>query len=735
MKNLLHFFVTLMLSFVAIQGLTQEKKITLDDIWNSRIFVPDNVFGMNPLNDGKTYAAIEKGNLVVYDFVSGKKLRTLVNATDLTPANSETNLPLRSYIFNFDETKLLFPTETEAIYRHSTRSNYWLFDLTTNTLEPLSTNGKQQLATFSPDGKKIAFVRENNIFIKYIDSKEEIQITHDGDINKIINGTTDWVYEEEFGFTKAFFWSPDSKKIAFYRFDESNVKEFQMALYGELYPQQYKFRYPKAGEDNSLISIWIWNENTDKTNQVDIGSDLDIYIPRIGWTQDKNILWFQRLNRHQNHFELLFADAATGQSKTIYEEKNPYYVDINDDLTFLPDGKHFYITSEKEGYNQLYLFDIDGKLVRKLTDTNWDITKIYGFDIKNNKIFFQAANIDPMNRSILSVDLKGKITSILEIPGDNDATFSKNYSLFVNRNTTINTPYIIGVYNNKGKLLREMINNAELMERMKEYEFSNFEFFQIEDDAFMLPSGSNVKLNAWKLLPHDFDPNKKYPVLMYVYGGPGSQTVQNKWGGSNHLWFQMLAQQGFIVVSVDNRGTGARGQEFKKMTYLELGKYETEDLISSAKFLSELPYVRKESIGIFGWSYGGYMSSLAITKGANDFSAAIAVAPVTNWRFYDNIYTERYMRKPVENESGYDNNSPINHVDKLTGKYLLVHGSADDNVHYQNAIEMTSALIKANKQFDLMIYPDRNHGIYGYNARPHLYELMTRFLHQSLNQD
>lgn len=717
----------------AINSFAQSKTITLDEIWNSRIFSPDMVFGMNPLNDGNTYAAIEKGNLEVYDFTSGDKIKTLVHADDLKVEDSENGINLRSYTLSKDESKMLIPTETEPIYRRSTKSLYYLFDLKNNKLQALSENGKQQLASFSPDGQKIAFMRDNNLFVKYIESGLEKQITTDGEYNKIINGATDWVYEEEFAFAKAFFWSPDGKKIAFYRFDESEVKEFQMAMYNGLYPDQYKFKYPKAGEDNAIVSIHVWHEADNRINTMDIGTETDIYIPRISWTQDDNLLAIQRLNRHQNHLEILLANPSNGQTKLLYEEHNTYYIDITDDLFFLPDGKHFYISSEKEGYNQIYLYDMNGKLVRKLTNSNWDVTKIYGFDAKQNKIYFQAANNSPMDRSIMSVTLKGKITSILELEGTNNAIFSKNFSKLVNYNTTINTPYYIAVFDNKGKKLRQLIDNADLKATMKEYNFGEFSFFEVKDEQILLADGSNAKLNGYMLTPPDFDASKKYPVLIYVYGGPGSQTVTNSWDGSNGLWFQMLAQQGFIIVSVDNRGTGARGEQFKKMTYLELGKYETEDMITTARYLSKLPYVEESAIGIFGWSYGGYMSSLAITKGNDVFSSAIAVAPVSNWRFYDNIYTERFMRTPQENANGYDDNSPINHVDKLKGNYLLIHGSADDNVHYQNTIEMTNALIKADKQFELMIYPNRNHGIYGENARPHLYKLMTDFLHRTLN--
>ncbi len=737
MKSIRTFFVTL-LSLLLMIGqmlMAQTRQISLEQIWNSRIFSPELVYGINPLLDGKSYAVIEAGNIEVYDLATGEKLTTMVHSTDLLADGSDTPISLRSYTLSADETKILIPTETEPIYRHSTRSSYYWYDSKTNKLAALSEHGKQQLANFSPDGTKIAFVRDNNLFVKYLTSGEEKQLTTDGMYNKIINGTTDWVYEEEFGFTKAFFWAPNSKKIGFYRFDESQVKEFQMTMYNGLYPEQYRFKYPKAGEDNAVVSIHIWDEETDSLRTMDTGEETDIYIPRISWTQNSDQLAIQRLNRHQNHLEILIAKVTDGTTHILYEEENPYYIDITDDLYFLPDGKHFYISSEKEGYNQIYLYDMKGNLVKKLTETKWDITKIYGYDAKHKRIYFQAADRNPLDRSILYVDLKGKITPVIQLEGTNNAVFSQNFDLLINYNSTINSPYDISVYNSKGKKLRQLIDNATLRSVMEEYNFGSFSFFTIEDEHILLPDNQPVSLNGWKLLPPDFDPEKKYPVLIYVYGGPGSQTVVNSWGGSNHIWFQMLAQQGFIVVSVDNRGTGARGQVFKKMTYLELGKYETQDMITTAKFLARQPYVDSSAIGIFGWSYGGYMSSLAITKGNEVFQSAIAVAPVTNWRYYDNIYTERFMRRPQENASGYDENSPINHVDKLKGQYLLVHGSADDNVHYQNAMEMANALIKENKAFEMMFYPNRNHGIYSDNARLHLYELMTGFLHRSLKAE
>lgn len=712
--------------------LSQNKTIALKDIWASRTFSSENVYGMNPLSDGKSYAILDDDALNMYNFSSGALVKSLVSFDDLVPEGETKPLQIYSYTLSDDEQKMLIPTENEAIYRHSSKSFYYIFDLSSRKLKPLSTNGKQQLATFSPDGKKIAFARDNNLYIKDLDLEKEIQITTDGKWNEIINGTTDWVYEEEFSFTQAFFWSHDSKKLAFIRFDESKVKEFQMTIFEDLYPENYSYKYPKAGESNSIVDVIVYNLDTQSQKKMDIGNETDIYIPRIQWTRSSNLLSIQRLNRHQNHFEILLANVENGETRLLYEEKSPYYIDITDDLYFLPDGKSFLISSEQDGYNHIYHYDFAGKKIAQLTGGNWDVTKIYGYSPKEKLIYYQSAAVSPLERNIYFVDLKGKITPLVETSGHNNVLFSTDYSYFINTNSTINTPNFITVHNKTGKTLRNLKDNKALKDKMLAYEVPLFEFFSFTDSDIVLPDGQPVALNAWKLLPPNFDPAKKYPVLIYIYGGPGSQTVNNSWGGANHLWFQHLAQKGIIVISVDNRGTGARGSVFKKMTYKELGKYETEDLITTAKYLSRLSYVDSSRIGVFGWSYGGYMSSLAITKGAEQFKAAIAVAPVTNWRYYDNIYTERYMQLPSENADGYDLNSPINHVDKLVGNYLLVHGSGDDNVHYQNSMEMINALVKANKQFELMIYPNRNHGIYGGNTRLHLYEKMGAFLENHL---
>ncbi len=709
-----------------------KKKITLDEIWHYYKFYPKTVHGINSLSNGKQFTMIKNGSLVVYDYATGDSVGVLLQKDKLIPESKKTAIHLGEYSMNQDENKFLIPTATESIYRHSKKSEFYIYDEKSGKLSHLSENGKQRLADFNPAGNKVAFVRENNIYIKDLKSGNEQQITTDGKVNEIINGTCDWVYEEEFGFTKAFFWSPDSKKIAYYRFDESKVKEYTLTYYGKLYPRLYTYKYPKAGEDNSVVEIYVYDLETGKSTKMNTGEDTDTYIPRIKWTNDANVLAIEYLNRLQNHLEILLADASTGKTTVMYVDDNPYYIDITDDLTFLPDNKRFIITSEKDGYNHIYLCTMDGKKEKRLTKGKWDVTKVYGYDAENGEVYYQSAELSPLNRDIYKVNLKGKRSKISTRTGTNDATFSNNFEYYVNTFTDANTPPYITMNNNTGEELRVLEDNQSFRDMMSTYNLSQKTFSSFTDSVVTLPDGKQTYLNTWQILPPDFDSTKKYPVLLYQYSGPGSQSVLNSWGWSNYFWFQMLAQNDIIVTCVDNRGTGARGQEFKKMTYQELGKYENIDHIAYARSLGNLPYVDKNKIGVFGWSYGGFMSSLDITKGADVFSTAIAVAPVTNWRYYDNIYTERYMRKPQDNPKGYDDNSPINFVKKLKGNYLLVHGSADDNVHFQNSMDMITALVNANKQFELFVYPNKNHGIYGGNTRYHLYKKMTDFLYKNL---
>ena len=732
----LKLFIIILLIIIGNIVIAQDslKSITIKDIWSDYSFMAKSVRGVKSLENGKEYTMIKKGSIVVYDYSTGDSISTLVTADELIPSDSDKPIKLGSFSMNDDEDMFLIPTKRESIYRHSSKSEYYIWDVKSKELKPLSNGGKQQLADFSPASDKIAFVRDNNIFIKNITTDTEIQITTDGKKNHIIVGTCDWVYEEEFGFTKGFYWSPDGARIAYYRFDESKVKEYTLTYYGDLYPDWEKYKYPKAGEDNSVVEIYVYELETGVTTKMDIGEETDQYIPRIKWTNNPKILAIQRLNRLQNHLDIIAADAISGKSNIIYSEDNDYYIDITDNLTFLGDNKYFLITSELDGFNHMYLYNIDGTLKKQLTTGNWDITNVYGYDEKKKLVYYQSAESSSLNRDIYKVSLKSKRTKISIKDGTNTASFSENFKYYINNYSTINLPPVYTVNMSDGKEVRVIEDNNALKEKLALYKITKPEFFSFSTPEITLPDSSVVDLNAYKILPYNFDPEKKYPVLLSIYGGPGSQEVRNSWGGFNYIWYEMLAENGIIIVAVDNRGTGARGEVFKKMTYLELGKYETLDYIETAKYLGGLPYVNKDKIGIFGWSYGGFMSSNALFQGADYFNTAIAVAPVTNWRYYDNIYTERFMRKPQDNPDGYDNNSPINHVEKLKGNYLLIHGGADDNVHPQNSMDLFSALVKADKQFDFMLYPNKNHSIYGGNTRYHLFKKMTDFLYEHLKE-
>ncbi|MEL7020433.1 MAG: DPP IV N-terminal domain-containing protein [Bacteroidota bacterium] len=518
----------------------------------------------------------------------------------------------------------------------------------------------------------------------------------------------------------------DGQQVAFLRFDESGVKEFTMTNYkGGLYPEYETFKYPKVGEDNALVSVHVYDTKTGKTTKIDTDKAKDQYIPRIKWTPNNELIVF-RMNRHQNHLELLRANTTTGSTQLLLEEKNKYYIDIHDNMTFLNGGKQFVWTSEQDGYHHIYLYDENGKMLRQLTKGKWDVTNFYGVDVVNEKVYFQAAKNTPLQREVYAVNLKGKkLETISTQQGWNSAQFSSTFDYYVNNYSTINTPSTYTVYERAGKAVRTIEDNQRIAQMQKTYEVESVDFFDFE-------TSEGVSLNGYMIKPANFDAKQQYPVFMYQYSGPGSQQATDSWKGQNYWWFQHLADQGYLVACVDGRGTGARGEEFKKQTYLNLGDLETKDQIEAAKYLGSLPYTDASRIGIFGWSYGGYMSSLAILKGNDVFKAAIAVAPVTSWKWYDTIYTERYMRTLQENEAGYEDNSPINFADRLKGNYLLVHGNSDDNVHFQQTAEMANALIKADKQFETYFYPNRNHGIYGDNARLHLYRKMTNFLNEQL---
>lgn len=723
----LFFFVTATFLLYTGSVTAQQKELTLNDIFGSRQFYPKGINELNPMKDGETYSVREGDSINVYSYETGAYLQTLGIRAEMINPGDTAPVDLSDYTFSKDEKKLLIATATEYIYRYSSVSEFYIWEFDRKNLSRLSLGGKQRLATFSPTGNKVAFVRDNNLIVTHLDQNIEVQVTLDGKQGSIINGTTDWVYEEEFAITKGFEWSPDGNKIAYYRFDESHVPEFTMTEWGELYPKQTSFKYPKAGEPNSRVSVNIYDVNTQQTIPVDLGPETDQYIPRIIWTKDPSKLIVLRLNRLQNQLDILLVNATTGASELIYREDNPYYIEEShfDNFVFI-DNNRYIMTSEKSGYYHIYINTLDRtSKFTQLTSGNWDVTNVYGYDAASGLVWFGAAASSPVNREIWTVDLKGNMKQVSKEEGTHKPMFSSNYRYYIDNFSDANTPPVYSVNKPNGKVVRVIEDNQALKSLMAEYNFSKKEFFTFT-------TGDGVLLHGWKILPTGFDQGKKYPVLMDVYGGPGSQTVLNGYRPGDFTWYQMLAQKGYIIVSVDNRGTGSRGQEFKKMTYRELGKYETIDQIAAGKYFAGQPYVDPQRIGIWGWSYGGFMSTLCITKGADVFKMAIAVAPVTNWRYYDNIYTERFMRKPQDNPGGYDDNSPINHASELKGKYLIIHGTGDDNVHVQNTMDMISALNKANKQYSMFLYPNKNHSIYGGNTRLHLYTMMTNFIFENL---
>jgi len=709
----------------------QKQAITLEDIWANGTFRTQYMNALNSMSHGDFYTVLnynretESTSVDKYSYKTLEKVATLVDSKDLPNLESFDN-----YIFSEAENLLVLGTDTEQIYRHSFLGKFYVYNIATKQLISVS-NHLIQEPTLSPDGLKVAFVYQNNLFVKDLKSDETSQITFNGKKNSIINGLTDWVYEEEFAFVRAFQWSGHSDKIAFMRFDETDVPEFTMMKYGEsLYPEKESFKYPKAGENNSKISLHLYNLNTKKTSDINLGALDQYYIPRMKFTAEADLLCVTTLNRHQNNLNLIFVDANTLKSKLILNETDAAYIDITDNLTFLKDNS-FLWTSEKDGFNHIYHYDNNGKLIKQITSGPWEVTEYYGYNSENKQIYYQSVEDGSINRTLYTIGLNGENKKRLGLKsGTNSAAFSNSFNYYINTFTDANTPFIFTLNDAKtGEVIKEVKNNNQLLKNLENYITSPKEFFTLKT--------KNGDFNAWMIKPSDFNPNKKYPLFMYQYSGPGSQSVSNSWGGSNDYWYQMLAQQGYIVACVDGRGTGFKGAAFKKMTYKELGKYEIEDQIEAANELGKYAYIDKNNIGIWGWSFGGYMSSLAITKGADTFKMAIAVAPVTSWRFYDTVYTERYMQTPQENESGYDNNSPINFTDSLKGKFLLVHGSGDDNVHFQNTMRMIESLVGSNKQFDLFVYPDKNHGIYGRyqgkgNVRLNLYEKMTTFIRQNL---
>jgi len=724
MKKLILLFVSLIIIVpVFARG---DKQITLEDVWKNGTFTVKNVPGFNALKDGTHYTKTDQvgGDIQInmYSLADGKKIKTLFDNSRQTYQGGQ--IMVDDYLFSADEQKMLLFAESENIYRRSVLHKVYIYDLDSKEVSLLDEN-KVLHAAFNPAGDKVAFVKDNNLYYKDLGSGKVAAITTDGVRNKVINGNCDWVYEEEFEFTQAYQWSPDGHYIAYYRFDESAVREYTMAVYDSLYPTQYTFKYPKAGEDNSVVSIHLFDVHSRKSTPADIGSEKDQYIPRIKWASaDK--LCIYRMNRHQNKLEYLLANAADGSSTVAMTETNRYYIEINDNLTFLPDGQSFIFDSERDGYNHLYKWNWERQELVQLTKGAWNVDLVHGVDPVRKCVYYTAGVFSPLQRKFYSVDWNGKNnTCLTDEDGWHDIIPCEGYNYFLDRYSALNKVPVFTLISNKGKAVRVLEDNSELESRMKKYALGALK-------TLTLPGDNNTWLNAWMITPPDFDPAKKYPVLMYQYSGPNSQEVKDRFPLGNYFWHQLMAQKGYIVVCVDGTGTGGRGEEFKKKTYLQLGNLESNDQIAVARYLSKQPYVDAGRIGIWGWSFGGFMSATCILKGNDVFKTAVSVAPVTNWRFYDNIYTERYMRTPQENAAGYDNNAPEKMADKLEGNLLLIHGTADDNVHFQNAVMLTDALIKADKQFESEYYPNKNHGISGGITRLQLFRRITDYLLKNL---
>lgn len=726
--------ILILLTFFYCSLSAQQKQLTLDDFLVNGTFKTKGIAGSRSMNDGEHYTALENNGtkIIKYNYKTGKPVATLVDLSTL-----ETDVKhISGYEFNPDESRILISTNKKSIYRHSFTADYYIFDFKNKELKPLSEEKGQRLATFSPDGLRIAFVRDNNLFVHDLRFGTERQITHDGTLNQIINGAPDWVYEEEFAFNKAFDWAPDGSALAYIKFNESEVREYQMNMFegqkpgikeNELYPSNYVYKYPKAGEKNSTVSVHVYDVSDRTTHTMDIGEEKDIYIPRVRWTKDPKKLAIIRLNRNQNKMDVLIANPKTGATTPLYREENKYYIDESnlDNLVFIENGENFIITSEKNGYMHLYLYDMTGKEKKAITSGNFDIINFYGYDPIRKLYYYSSYEDSPLEKYVYSIDEKGQKKKLTPVKGWNEANFSKTYNYYINTVSNANMPPVTALYDAKGKLLRTLEDNKTLKETVKNYNIAQREFIQIP------AADGKTMLNAWVMKPANFDANKKYPLLINQYSGPNSQQVKNNW---NLSWFNYLAQEGFVVASIDPRGTAARGEEFRKCTYMQLGKIESDDLIAAAKWLANQSYVDNKNVGIWGWSYGGFMSSLCIMKGNDIFTTAIAVAPVTNFKYYDSIYTERYMRTPGENEQGYRDNAPTNWADKLKGNLLLCHGTADDNVHVQNTYELAESLVQANKQFDMAIYTNRDHGIYGGNTSLQLYNRFFNYLKKNMQK-
>ncbi|SFI63736.1 dipeptidyl-peptidase-4 [Kaistella treverensis] len=688
--------------------------ITLDKIY-SGYYRGKGISGISSLKNGENYVVIEPDGIAKYSYKTTKKDGNIVEGN------------FQSYIFNDDESKILLLKESQPIYRHSFLGKFDVRDLKTGKIVNLNGGNFVQEPTFSPDGTKVAFVADNNLFYQDLNSGNIVKITTDGKKNSILNGLADWVYEEEFGHARLYEWTKNSDAIVFVKSDESQVPEMYIPIYEkQLYPSEMRFKYPKAGEKNSVVSAQLFRLDNAKTIALNLSNFKNYYIPNVYHTAKADEIILITSERLQNASDVLKVNTKTGNVTKLFTESDKRWIDTdNVTLEFLDDNS-FIWGAERDGNRHLYWYDQNGKLKKQITNGNWEVTNYYGYSPKTNEVFIQTTQLGSINKVVSKVNINtGKSTVISNNSGTNSANFSQNFNYFIETSSSAQKPYTYVLKDGNGKVLKELQNNQEQLKKLEADNMVTKEFFTIPNEA-------GDQMNAWIMKPKDFDPAKKYPLFMFQYSGPGSQQVTNSWDTGNGLWFNHLVQQGYIVACVDGRGTGYKGTDYKKVTYLNLGKYEIEDQIAAAKWFGKQPYINKDRIGIFGWSYGGYMASLALTKGADVFKTGIAVAPVTNWRYYDTVYTERFMRTPQENPKGYDDNSPTSYAQLLKGKFLLIHGTADDNVHFQNSMEFSEALIQNKKQFEFMAYPDKNHGIFGGQTRPQLYQKMTNFILENL---
>ena len=718
----------------------QQENITLEDIWTKRTFAPKGIGSLRSMADGEHYCTMTRTGIAKYNYATGEKVADvcLFNSPEMGK-KAKPLPPIEGYEFSADEQKILLSSGFEPIYRHSGVSDYWLYNVGGTNFIKLTRNGKQRLTTLSPDGTKVAFVRDNNLYWMDLNTLEEHQITTDGKMNEVINGTTDWVYEEEFAITQGFEWSPDSKKIAYLRFDESQVREYNMQMWGKLYPDDYRYKYPKAGEDNSKVSLWVYDLDGAKTSRIAATDKKWEYIPRFQWA-NASTLAYMLMNRLQNSMEILGVNTQTQDETMLYEEQCGTYVEVPDTWQFITAGKgkkateQMLITSERDGYRHIYLYNMDGKLAKQVTTGGYEVCEVAGVDTENQRLYYTSREHGAINKSLFVIGFDGKGKKCLNDmeakhykTGTYGASFSRGCKYYIRTYSNANSPVLYTLHDATGKQIKVLQDNAALAKKMEDYGTGHKAF-----GTFTTSTGT--ELNYYTITPANFDKNKRYPVLIYVYGGPGNQQVSNSYGYSDYYWYHMLAEKGYVVFCFDGRGTGGRGAKFKKQTYGDLGRMECEDAIAAARWLGQQEWVDKDRIGIWGWSFGGYLSTLSLLKGNDVFKMAIAVAPVMNWRYYDNIYTERFLGLPKDNAKGYDENSPLNFAEQLKGNYLLIHGTGDDNVHFQNSAEMVEKLENAGKQFEFRIYPNKNHSIYDAtgNTRLNLYELMTDFIMRKL---